>query len=631
MMNDIDGLPSRITSEFKLLDVQWAGDGSHLVWLESRSGKGVLVSWNVISGNRRDLAPGISVRAEIGYGGGDFTTATRAVYFVSGFDLFSVGFDGVAPRLEYSGEGKLSSPSVSPDNCWILFIESLDDREFLRLLQIGKGSLPIDVDDTRDFYMQPSWHPDGKMVSWVSWDHPHMPWESSKLHIASIRTDDFNFEAVRVLDSCKSYFQPQFSPDGEYFSFISSLSQWPNLRVVSISSWETVCDIQEDWEHDQPAWIRGLRTYAWGRNSDCLYYIRQKHGAAELCKYNLHTDQTCHPKTTGRAFFYRQLALNPRNDQLSVLASSPSLPWRVLVGGFGDEPRTIARSHPEIAGILIPDLATRKVNCSLKTDGADMRDGCSEEGRDCFGLLSLPKVSDPSCGLPFVIRIHGGPTSTYTTEFEFETQFFVSLGFGVLSLNYRGSSGAGRKYLNELNGQWGVVDVEDVQRAASYLIREENADPGKIVLAGGSAGGFTLLLSFIQYPGKFRAGICRYPVSDLLGLARQTHRFEKHYLDSLVGRLPEAESIYRERSPSAHFELIKDPLALFQGGRDPVVPKEQSDILAAALKRNHVPHVYRIYPEEGHGWKRIETMIDYYKAINDFLREHVQPVQTLRP
>jgi dipeptidyl aminopeptidase/acylaminoacyl peptidase len=224
---------------------------------------------------------------------------------------------------------------------------------------------------------------------------------------------------------------------------------------------------------------------------------------------------------------------------------------------------------------------------------------------------------------PTIIKIHGGPTSHYSADYHGDTQFFTSRGFAVLELNYRGSSGYGRDYMESLRGQWGVLDVEDTRSAAQNLISEGLADPKRLVLMGGSAGGFTLLLSLIAHPGFFRAAVCRYGVSNLFTLATDTHKFERHYLDSLVGTLPKDEERFRKRSPVFSASNIQDPLAIFQGEMDKVVPKSQSDEIVASLSRRGVPHLYQVYPGEGHGWRKSETIQDYYTQVEDFLGRYV--------
>jgi len=601
-------LPARITTEFKLQDVQWTRDGRYLVWLESRSGRGVLVSWDSETGNRRDLSRAISVKAGIGYGGGELTAAENAVYFVSDSVIYSVNPGSGKPEPVFTAEGALASPAVSPDGRRMLLVQSCEEKDRLCLLDLENPESLHILDESREFYMQPIWHPGGDRIAWVSWDAPYMPWEKSDLHVAKLEGSRSapRIRPERVMDNECSHFQPEFSPDGSCLSFVSDRDGWSNLHVVDSDSGKTVARFREKYEHDLPAWTQGLRTYCWSPAGNRLFLLKHRSGIFQLCRLDPCSVAIEEILETCSFTAMRQICINPVNGLTALLASSPMIPWRVILAAPGSPPRVVATSRPEF-GCGESNSRTRPV-----------RWGKGEAS--CFGLISGEK---PPSGrrIPFVIRIHGGPTSQFVAEFDDEVCFFESLGFGVLSLNYRGSTGAGRKYRERLNRKWGEADVADVDSAARFLVEKKWADPGKIILTGGSAAGLTILRSLVRFPGRFRAAVCRYPVSNLLGLAAKTHRFEKHYLDSLIGPLPESEALYRERSPSEYFDRIRDPLAVFQGAKDPVVPREHSDALAAALKQSGVKHLYRVYPEEGHGWKRIDTRIDYYRSVRGFLRE----------
>jgi dipeptidyl aminopeptidase/acylaminoacyl peptidase len=216
--------------------------------------------------------------------------------------------------------------------------------------------------------------------------------------------------------------------------------------------------------------------------------------------------------------------------------------------------------------------------------------------------------------------VHGGPTSQVRAAFSADVQFFATRGYVVLDVNYRGSTGYGRAYMEALRGQWGVHDVDDAISGARYLIEQKLADPGKLVILGSSAGGFTVLRALTVQPRFFKAGVCLYGVSNLFTLAADTHKFEQRYLDSLLGPLPEAAAIYRERSPVFQADKIVDPLVIFQGETDEVVPRAQSDAIVESLRRRGVPHQYHVYPSEGHGWRKAETVEAYYTAVEKFLK-----------
>jgi dipeptidyl aminopeptidase/acylaminoacyl peptidase len=250
----------------------------------------------------------------------------------------------------------------------------------------------------------------------------------------------------------------------------------------------------------------------------------------------------------------------------------------------------------------------------------------SAGGGTVYGVLYLPPGYVPSGAgprPPAVVRVHGGPTDQATAAYSAEVQFLATRGYAVLDVNHRGSTGYGRAYAQALRGEWGAFDVADTLGAARYLAAAGIADPARIVVMGGSAGGFTALASLCQAPELFRAGVVRYGVANLFTLAADTHKFEARYLDGLVGLLPETAARYRERSPLFHADKIAAPMLICQGAEDKVVPPEQSEAIVAALRRRGVPHVYHLFPGEGHGWRRAETIEAYYKAVETFLRQYV--------
>jgi len=247
------------------------------------------------------------------------------------------------------------------------------------------------------------------------------------------------------------------------------------------------------------------------------------------------------------------------------------------------------------------------------------------DGQNVHGLLYSPH-SEQYQGIdspPLIVMIHGGPTSQRGAAFYPNVQFFTTRGYAVLQVNYRGSTGYGRTYRDMLKGNWGVHDVEDAVSGARHLVAQGLADNQRLVIMGGSAGGFTVLKALEDYPGTFKTGVCLYGVANQFTLIADTHKFEERYSDSLLGPLPEASEIYRERSPIFFADKIQDPIIVFQGEDDRVVPQAQSDAIVDALKRNGVPHEYHLYPGEGHGFRKPETIEHFFNAVDRFLKEYV--------
>jgi dipeptidyl aminopeptidase/acylaminoacyl peptidase len=224
---------------------------------------------------------------------------------------------------------------------------------------------------------------------------------------------------------------------------------------------------------------------------------------------------------------------------------------------------------------------------------------------------------------PLIVSVHGGPTSQVSAAWAANTQYLATRGYAVLQPNYRGSTGYGREYMLKLRESWGIYDVQDAKFGAQSLAERGLADPNRLVIMGGSAGGFTVLQSLVELPGFYKAAISMFGVANQFTLASDTHKFEQRYLDSMLGPLPEAAATYRERSPIFHAAKIVDPLAVFQGAIDRVVPREQSDAIVASLQARGIPHEYHVYEGEGHGWRKSETIEAFYKSVEAFLKQYV--------
>jgi dipeptidyl aminopeptidase/acylaminoacyl peptidase len=247
------------------------------------------------------------------------------------------------------------------------------------------------------------------------------------------------------------------------------------------------------------------------------------------------------------------------------------------------------------------------------------------DGTTVFGLYYPP--SNPQftgSGLPpAMVGIHGGPTSIVSNRFDGEMAYFTSRGYAYIKVNYRGSTGYGRTYRHAMRQRWGDVDVEDAASCAQMLRERKLADANRLVITGGSAGGYTVLNTLIRYPGLYKAGVCLYGVTNLFALDLDTHKFEAHYNASMIGPLPEAAGRYHDWSPVYHADRIQDALYIFQGDEDKVVPPNQSEEIIAVLRNRGIPYQYKLYAGEGHGFRKSETIADYLKETERFLQQHV--------
>lgn len=591
-----------ISNVLRLPDVQW--DGDTLLWLEGRGSQNVIVAQ---TGNDapRDLTDS-PVKARVGYGGGDFTVANGIVYFVGGGGrLYKQPADSGGTRPLTPAFGDTASPRISPDGRWIVYVHSYENTDGLALVGTDGKMWPRKLAYGTDFVMQPAWHPDSNRIAYIAWNHPNMPWDGTELRLLTLASESSETIAG---DQNTAIFQPEFSPDGRYLSYISDQSEWGQLYLYNLETGTHTQITDVPAEHATPAWNQGLRMYGW--SSDSIYYIRKEQSNASIFRY--HLADKIHTRLDLPDYTYFEQISVRSDGTLAMIASSSQIPRRVITRSPSGEVRIYRRSMYE----QIPkDYLAEGQSIAWK----------GHDGEDVYGMYYPP--TNPryeSEGLPpLIVEIHGGPTSQRMTRFEPETQFFTSRGFAFLSVNHRGSTGYGREYMLKLRGNWGYYDVEDAASGAQHLVSQGVADAKKLVIIGGSAGGFTVLQSLVDKPGFFRAAICLYGVSNQFMLVEDTHKFEERYSDSLLGPLPQAADLYRARSPLYNAEKIVDPVIIFQGEDDKVVPRNQSDSIVASLKARGVPHEYHIYSGEGHGFRKPETIEHYTKAVVEFLKRYV--------
>ena len=611
--------PPQMASALRLDDVQWDRDGRCLVWLETRDGRGTLWCADVASGDApRELTPAeLAVRGRVGYGGGEFTVGAGTVIFAEAASarLFRQSLSGGAPQPLTPAFGAAASPALAPDGRHLLYVHTYEEVDCIAVADSAGHQWPQRLATGHDFYLWPCWHPNGTQIAYVAWDHPAMPWDSTTLYLADLDLSGPlpTLKATRALAGgpATSIFQPTFAPDGRHLAYVSDLDGWWHVYVHDLATGEQRRITEGAAEHAQPAWGQGPRTLAWGRDGKRLYYLRNEGGVRRVCVQPV-DGGPAQPLSDGEGYtWFTQPAASPTSDALAGIASSPAITPRVMLAD-GAQTRVIRRS----SGELVPEAHYASALPVTWTAG----------GGTVYGVLYLPPGYVPGgVGVrpPAVVRVHSGPTDQAVTAYNAEVQFLATRGYAVLEVNYRGSTGYGRAYTQALRGEWGNYDVADALGAAHYLASAGIADPARLVLMGGSAGGFTVLAALCQAPEVFRAGVCRYAVTNLFTLAADTHKFEARYFDSLVGPLPEMAARYRARSPMLNVEKLNTPLLIFQGAEDKVVPPEQAELVVAALRRRGVPHVYHLFPGEGHGWRRAETIAAYYHALEAFLRQYV--------
>jgi dipeptidyl aminopeptidase/acylaminoacyl peptidase len=608
-------------------DVGWLPDGAGLLWLESRGGTNTLVAQAIdasgqIAEGHRDLTEGQNLRGRVGYGGGALCVGKQAAFYACDDGLFTLPFDHGPAKALIPQHGTVAAPAASPDGDWLLYVHRAGNDDCLALVDAAGERWPQRLASGADFYMQPSWHPDSQRLAWVEWDHPNMPWDGSRLILATLRFCEGSCvgketQVVAGGDET-AVFQPTFSPDGRTLAFASDESGRGEIYLHQLDGGATRKLSELPGELDQPAWAQGQRSFCFSADGARLFAVENHDATSRLWSFDVASGEaTVVPGLADYTAIGKPCA-RPGSDQIALLAASATVTPRVLCVSATSEAGAPAHAH-----VVRRSTAERIPPAALAEP--EPVTFVADDGETSHGLLYRPhSLEFESDGLPpALVSIHGGPTGQSTRSFSLRAQYFATRGFAVLEVNHRGSSGCGRAYRRALDGNWGVFDVADAVAGRRWLEREGLADPQRVGIIGGSAGGYTVLRTLTEHPGLFAVGLSLYGISNLLTLAASTHKFEARYLDRLVGPLPQAAELYRERSPLFAAERICDPVAIFQGSDDRVVPPDQAEAIVASLRQRSVPHAYHLYEGEGHGWRKPETIRRFWADVDAFIEQHL--------
>jgi len=468
-----------------------------------------------------------------------------------------------------------------------------------------------------DFFSSPCLSPDGRRLTWLAWDHPNMPWDGTTLYLAEL--DDAGAIVGKVSaiagGPAESIFQPAWSPDGTHILFVSDRSGWWNLYRFELAARALRPIAPMAAEFGQPQWNFGMSTYAFA-GADRIVCTYSQAGLGKLAVIDLATETLRTLETPLTQF----VSVRANGDQVVAVAGAPSLPLSVVEFDLtSGQHRTLKKSTDLLDHTDLPlaDYLTKLEALEFPTTG----------GNAAFGLFYPPHNPDyegpPDEKPPLLVKCHGGPTAAASSAFSLGIQYWTSRGIAVLDVNYGGSTGFGRTYRERLHRNWGVVDVDDCISGAKFVIEQGWADAKRIVISGGSAGGYTTLAA-LAFHDFFQGGASHYGVSDVAALARDTHKFESRYLDWLIGPYPEDEALYRERSPLFHAERLSKPVIFFQGDEDAVVPPNQTEAMVAALRASGKSVGYFLFSGEEHGFRQatnIKRALDaelYFYAIEVF-------------
>ena len=592
-------------------------------WLEGRpaeNGRVVLMKAEGRDEPVDVVPPDFNVRTMVHeYGGGAYCVHGHTV-FCSSFEdqrLYRVDPDvepvPVTPAVEATAH-RYADGHVTPDGrLWIGVRERHDQGERSRDVVNELVAIPTDgtekpriIAGGRDFYSNPRISPDGKRLSFLAWNLPWMPWDGCELFAAELTPEGTleNVTQVAGRDGEESIWQPEWSPDGDLV-FASDRSGWWNLERVRGGERSVLHAAEAEFGY--PAWVFGTRSFAF--LDDGRMFVTYDRG--------------------GRTYFS---LLDPESgtlqdldlayDALSSYSVAAEGSIVVFVAGSATTPSEIVR-HDVSSGSTETLRRSAQVPVDASYFSVPRAIEFPTENELSAHALFYPPVSPVHTGLagerpPLIVMSHGGPTSGATPLFSLDTQFWTSRGFAVVDVNYGGSTGYGRRYRERLNGQWGVVDLQDCVNAARFLVAEGEADPDRLLITGGSAGGYTTICA-LTFTDEFAAGSSYFGIADLEQFGGgDTHKFELEYEHTLVGPYPEAVELYRARSPIHFVDEIRTPMLVLQGADDKVVPPSQAELIVDALRERGIPHAYLLFEGEGHGFRKAETIVTSLQAELSF-------------
>src|SRR5580765_3355919 len=605
-------------------------DGNDIYWIERRAhegGRKVIVRRSS-DGTSADVTPAeFNARTRVHkYGGGDYAVSDGTL-------IFSNFTDQRLYRQEHGSEPKPLTPNSARryadgqvDRRRNHFLCVREDHSSageavntLVRIDLGGGDEGTIVVSGNDFYSSPRLSPDGSQLAWLTWNHPNMPWDGTELWVAQLNETGAVIKKEKIACSVdESIFQPEWSPDGTLY-FVSDRTGWWNLYRWKENNVEPLCQMEA--EFGQPQWVFGASLFGFA-SARQIVICYTKDGCDFLATLNTET----------RAL-----------DTIDVPFATIS---QIRAGG--DRVLFIGASSTDTTSIVSLDLTTKRFEVLRRSREATVDAGYisapqaiefpTEGGLTAHGNFYRPQNRDYAAPEnekpPLLVMSHGGPTSSSSASLKYTIQYWTSRGIAVLDVNYGGSSGYGRAYRERLNGQWGIVDVDDCVNGARYLSERGEVDGDRLAIRGGSAGGYTTLCS-LTFRDAFKAGASHYGISDLEALATDTHKFESRYMDRLIGPYPERRDLYIARSPIHFTDKLNCPMIIFQGLEDKVVPPNQAEKMVEAVRAKKLPVAYLTFAGEQHGFRKAENIkrvleaeLYFYSKVFGFeLAEQIESIR----
>ncbi len=591
--------------------------GETVYWLErnpNEGGRVVLMSWNGGEGAKEVLPKEYSVRTRANeYGGGALLIAGNRIYFSNDKDQQLYCFEnGKVREITDEKNARFADGCVDAKDGSLYYVREVHGKKVDNtIVKINPATGEIKtVASGHDFYSNPRISPDGRFLAYVRWDQPNMSWDGCELYVLDLKSSRERLIAGGVEESIAD---PQWRPDGGLY-YVSDRSGFWNLYKEGVA--DSLYPMNAEFTH--PQWVFRTSLYAFSKEGIVASYVKNGvSGCVRQTKEGWKQLDLPYTEVDG---------LVASGDRVALIAGSPLQPMSLVVYDLKKQQDLfVKRSGPPLADaswISLPK-AIEFPTTGGKTAHAFYYPPCN------------PKFQGmPGEKPPVLVISHGGPTAGVSPCYSTKILYWTSRGFAVVDVNYGGSTGYGRDYRMRLNGQWGIVDVDDCTNAPLYLAEKGLADKERFAIEGGSAGGFTTL-AVLAFRDVFKVGADYFGVSDLEGLAVHTHKFEERYLDLLVGPYPQDKATYVERSPLYSVDKIKCPVIIFQGDEDAVVPPAQSEMMYKSLKARGIPTAYLLYKGEQHGFRKaeniqrsLEAQLYFFSKVLKFpLGEKVPPVE----